>query len=109
MTKEFEEWLLLIPQGWAKAFSEELYSELYAIDPELTILDMKEKWGHLDIYFVCSKNKYWDRVNDICEKYWKNSVNYCAICGKPGELRKAGWVIPLCDKCYSKWEDKHGL
>lgn len=100
MTRDFENWLMCIPMGWEKAFGEELYNELYAIDPELAILDMKEKWGALDIYFLPSDYKLWDKIDAVCMKYHDISTKTCAICGKPGRTTNShGWLMPLCKKC----------
>lgn len=89
------DWLDCIPVGWYD-IGLEMIEQCEAIDPEYTIYDMKEKWGHLDV--ISNSGNY--EIAAIEEEYWKKSAEVCAHCGKPATMRTInGWILPMCGDC----------
>ena len=90
-----------IPDGWFKTFGQMLVDEVNEVDPTTRVIEAKEKFGSLRIYFDNSGDYY--KVDKIIEKYSVLSENICAICGKPDvHMTDVGWVYPLCEDCYKK-------
>lgn len=99
------EWTLLdeLPKGWVKAFGEMMCEELdqvlikNAIKDDFYILQVKEKWGRMEIYH----NHCIDEVSQVINKYSTLSENICSHCGRPDtRITNCGWIIPLCQNCY---------
>lgn len=88
-------------RGWWKAFGKmfcEDVQKIYYKNPELYILEIKEKYGRLDIYFGNCRT---DDPMLIAHRYEIISQNVCFKCGKPDvSLTNAGWILPLCKDCY---------
>ena len=97
------EWLDLIPQGWVN-IARKMIQECEAIDPTYTIIDMKEKWGHLDVYSYTQLDEDYfahsEGIHNIEKKYWDISAKICCVCGAPATRMSKGWVLPFCDNCY---------
>ena len=88
-----------LPIGWVKAFGEDLVREINAADPEVEIVQAKEKYGSLRFYYHPSS----DAVDEIISKYEALSEHICFYCGKPDVPRTvAGWIEPICRDCYKK-------
>lgn len=96
-------WFDAIPEGWAKAFGEDMCREIKeALDEfdytdRYIITDVKEKYGSLRIYdngIPCGC-KVWD----VIEKYARLSEVTCISCGKPATKISLGWICPWCDDC----------
>ena len=73
----------------------EKYPELcYKQVPQVTIAQIKEKFGGLRFYY--------DGGNDIIAgmvsmaEAWASKT--CETCGKPGQQRSGGWIKTLCDE-----------
>ena len=82
--------------GWAG-----LIDEIYAALPvDAHISDVKEKYGSLRFYV----DGVSEEVYDIIDKCELRSYIICEVCGKPGRVRKGGWIKTLCDGCDG--EDK---
>ena len=58
-------------------------------------VQVKEKFGGLRFYTDYLSEKGWDYVCEAEEE----SYNICELCGKPGVLRKGGWMRTLCKDC----------
>lgn len=95
-----------MPRGWFKRFGfrmlEEIREELlrYSYLNEYRILQVKEKYGHLRVYGAgipigC-------KVDDIIEKYARQSECVCIKCGEDGKMVNTGWYIPMCEHCFEK-------
>ena len=97
------EWLDLIPQGWVN-IARKMIQECEAIDPTYTIMDMKEKWGHLDVYSYTQLDEdcfaHPESIHNIEQRYWDISAKTCCRCGAPATKMSKGWVLPFCDNCY---------
>ena len=96
-------WLDDMPEGWRRAFGEQMCEE---IKEELIrcnyldkyrIMQIKEKFGALRWYDcgIPDGCKVWD----IVSKYEKISAYTCIKCGEPATKISTGWICPWCDKC----------
>lgn len=85
--------------GWWKFLDEEL-KKFYEIDPELTELSVKEKYGRADVHFTTEAEGVWDKLMAQAEVVSKRSQETCELCGNPGQLRnERGWIQCRCDRC----------
>lgn len=98
-------WADIVPHGWWVAFGEQMCAdfadaiEADGIKEEFIIIEIKEKYGMLEIYH----GGWGKHTRDVCEKYASISRQTCINCGKPSTIRKKnGWVMPLCDDCYEE-------
>ena len=61
--------------------------------PNFFVTQVKEKFGMLCFYTTGAP----DEIFDIIEKYEKESMTTCEICGKSGKSRiKNNWIKTLC-------------
>ena len=82
LTKENLEWLSFIPEGWEKSFGTDLrkeFDEVLAREniEAFEIIDVKEKWGELRIYYFPQN----DEIEKIINKYSIISRRICLACG----------------------------
>ena len=99
-----EELSLMLPQGWWKTFGEmmceEIQREIDNSNLNLIILECKEKYGELRVYYANGNKK----IDDIIEKYAIISQHVCISCGKPDVyILNFGWIEPMCKECYDKY------
>lgn len=92
-----------LPEGWVKAFGEQMCEEIRDAlieDGDLEryrIVQAKEKFGRCVIYD--NGVKVGSRVHDILRKYEALSARTCIVCGKPATQITTGWISPFCDDC----------
>ena len=92
-----------MPDGWRKAFGEQMCEEIREAlieDDDLyryRIVQCKEKYGSLRWYN--NGTKIGSRVPDIERKYEDMSARICIKCGKPATRITMGWISPFCDEC----------
>lgn len=100
------------PEGWRKAFGEEMLEDLREdlirvnyLD-EFRIMEIKEKYGTLRFYI--GGVPAGSHANDIIDKYEHISSHTCICCGKVDvPVLDDGWVSPYCKKCYrNMWEKR---
>ena len=96
--------LMAMPPGWYIAFGdmlcEELEEENVKSNLDLIILECKEKYGELRIYYANGNEK----IEDIVDKYAAISQHVCIKCGKPDVfILNFSWVEPMCKECYEKY------
>ena len=84
-----------VGEGW-RPLVEKLVDDIIKIDKNVEIAQCKEKFAGLRFY-IYGGNK---EINDIIEEAEQKSYKICEKCGKPGRLRKNGWLKTLCDKCF---------
>jgi hypothetical protein len=127
MSNEYEDWtrdlraefdvkteaLNYLPDGWVKTFipqmKEELFEVLGSCVHNWRILDAKEKYGVLRVYWCWEQERYdeiaadeealYDSIENIIDKYSKISFRTCAICGESAMCVED---LPLCANCYKK-------
>lgn len=60
----------------------------------ITVSQIKEKFGGLRFYYDGGDSKI-DGMVRMAESW---AANTCETCGKPGKIRKGGWLKTLCDQ-----------
>ena len=101
-------WWDEIPVGWVKAFGEQMCDELLEIlnkadyVDEYQIVQIKEKFGGLRWYDNGVPDIVWDEYKDWLYKYEELSFKTCIFCGEPATRMTTGWILPVCDYCYSQ-------
>jgi hypothetical protein len=83
--------------GWASILKR-LDVVLAAIDPNLEVFQVKEKFGGLRVYVGTSEGKY-EAVENAISLAEGLSFRTCEKCGEPGSPGGKGWVKTLCDEC----------
>lgn len=88
--------------GWLPYIKEaqeliDKYNEEHPNENPVEFVQVKEKWGVLNIYL----NRYPD---DMHTKIWEieqKSYDTCEFCGAKRATTKSthGWIMTLCDKC----------
>lgn len=95
-----------MPNGWKKAFGEQMCKEICedlkaSNIKDYRILQIKEKYGTLRWYGSVET----DRLCGIIHKYENLSMVTCISCGKPAAKISKGWISPFCDKCAKKMKN----
>ena len=93
-----------VGEGW-KSIIADTHKRLHHLDPDYTIIQIKEKFGGLRYYFAQSKN-----IDPITGEIMEDVViaaelrcsRMCEHCGAPGEPRAGGWIKTLCDDCADR-------
>lgn len=102
-------YLDLLPKGWRKSFGinfcKDLKNALSKIPRaernRFRILDLKEKWGALQV----SCNWYTKEIDDVIHKYELISRKTCIYCGHKAKWLSKGWILPFCNSCMKKSKD----
>lgn len=69
------------------------------------IVQVKEKFGGLRIYFDIPEGESWEHFDRVVQKAADESYKTCETCGKPGVLRSdLWWMKTLCQNCYETLE-----
>ena len=97
------EWTELdqMPEGWRKAFGEQMCEEILTelitsgLLDEYKILQIKEKYGQLCWYASPTTQ----RIEEIIQKYSNLSKHICINCGCPATQVSITWISPWCDQC----------
>lgn len=63
---------------------------------DVTIDQIKEKFGGIRLYFSCPEEKR-EAADAIVSALEKECWKTCEECGEPGESRRGGWTKTLCD------------
>ena len=106
-----------LPQGWINAFGDQMCSELLEALGEYVdrwiIVQVKEKWGRMNVYYHFDvddlSDEEIDKVNEveklvsaIIDKYDQISYHTCAFCGALATRKTTGWVVPVCQTCFDE-------
>ena len=86
-----------VGEGW-KPLVLKLVKDIIAIDPEIEVSQVKEKFGGLRFYIWGGNNK----VYALIEKAELKSYKICEACGATKNVYtkgSRGWISTLCDKC----------
>ena len=87
--------------GWATLL-DELMEVLVVQEPDITILQIKEKFGTLRFYVHAAKLTSFDLI----EAAERESEHICEYCGKEAKLRDGWWLKTLCDNCHQEREKR---
>jgi hypothetical protein len=101
-----------IPNGWGRWIDCEagwypiladLETTLSAVDPDYTVLQIKEKFGTLRFYCAteASDDDGRRRFDELVGRAEQNSAATCERCGAPGAIHStaSGWLKTLCAPC----------
>ena len=101
--------------GWVNSFVKNLRDDLYDVlgdfSDDFVVLDCKEKYGSMIIYWswkerpytvdeIMHINELYDAIESVIRKYSKISSKTCVSCGAPAEEYSKCWVLPFCAYCY---------
>lgn len=104
-----------LPNGWVNSFVGNLRNELYDalgdFANDFVILDCKDKYGSMRIYWrwrerpytvdeLMHLNELHDSIDDIIDKYSKISYKTCVVCGDVADEYSKCWVLPFCRYCF---------
>lgn len=105
-------WIHSIPEGWQEYVYKEVYQPIMRMLKErraaFTILDMKEKWGGLCIYWTINlqpsniTDEEYEKIDKIITDAEKATKTICGVCGAPATHISQGWIFPFCEKCAMK-------
>lgn len=91
-----------MPEGWRKAFGEQMCEEIMQELVEHNCVDkyrvtqIKEKYGELRWCDFGGTDKIF---REIIPKYEELSKRTCINCGAPATRISTGWISPWCDQC----------
>ena len=98
-----------IPEGWIRAFGEQMCDEIEAaleednIQNDVYVEQAKEKYGQLRIYMSGNTKSL-----NIIDIYSRISENVCCNCGRPHvPMMNFSWISPYCKNCFLKLQKKH--
>lgn len=93
---------LAIGEGWYPLILR-LDKQMAEIDPDYSLLQVKEKFGGLRYYYLFSYDPSSldaERVRDLVYAAEAESFKTCEECGaKPATQTKSGWIKTLCQEC----------
>jgi len=89
-------------KGW-DGLVDQMLLELREIDPDIKIVQIKEKFGLLRVYFDTLSGRY-NELEAIIDKYEALSGQTCESCGTTENVTREGayWVKTLCKECRVK-------
>ena len=129
MSNEYKDWkadlreifeekvkeLNIMYDGWVNSFiprlKDELFDLLGSYVEQFNVLETKEKFGSLRVYwsfdldglqdeYVEDVEELYEKIEGLLRKYADISSKTCIICGELGVMRDDYWMTPWCDKCY---------
>jgi hypothetical protein len=77
--------------------------ELPDLVPQVTLDQVKEKFGTLRFYYTGGD----DRIDGMVTLAESMSGVICEGCGNPGKRRGGGWIHTYCEPCETKREEQH--
>lgn len=87
----------------------DVYAEHGIPMDDFEILQVKEKWGILNIYLGGIPGEIADKVFHIVDMAAMVSTHTCEICGLPGKRDAVvGWTKTLCDKHFEELDKDKG-
>lgn len=107
-----------LPEGWhdiGTQMCDELMIALGKYADDFIILQLKEKFNEIRLYWGWVDREYTDEENEevttihhkigkILKKYAEISYNTCTVCGKPATtIVDTGWIVSYCDECSEKF------
>lgn len=103
----------MIPKGWKKCFGNLLCEDIVKTFQDASIplenfliLDVKEKFGKLCLYYQVDSVEPLQELDDIIDKYSYLSGHICVMCGHVDvPFYRVGWASSYCDDCARKVYD----
>jgi hypothetical protein len=90
-----------VDDGWMPIL-EELFEKIDKVTKEnnldITIVQVKEKFGSLRVYWHGSDTEN-DDISNLIWEAEKQSACTCEKCGKPGTMQTDGWMCVRCEDC----------
>lgn len=87
-------------EGWYDLIEDTL-DRVYLIDNQVTLLQVKEKFGGLRIYYRTNydaESLPAQSIRDLIHEVEEHSLHVCEMCGLPGELSvRSHWFKTLCE------------
>jgi len=97
-------------EGWYKLIEccfdrIEEYIKEHEQEVGLEILQVKEKFGGLRIYYYGGDDYIENLIRETCKK----SYEICESCGSTQNVstKNLGWVYTRCEKCFKDMEEKN--
>lgn len=89
------EWAQALPEGWYQLYLE-LIDALERIDPDLKVIQAKEKFGALRVYLAAPTPE----LHALIDAASRSSSRTCQTCGREGRLTKSGRGVlaALCEE-----------
>jgi len=106
---DFEDLITCVGEGW-RPIIREMHAKVLEIDPNVEVLQIKEKFGGLRYYYV-SKFPYQsdesNAITDLVARAEQKCEETCEVCGDCGDNRSIhGWFRTLCLKHYQEAEER---
>lgn len=99
---ELREALECVGEGW-HSLVKRLYEAADKLDPKIKIIQVKEKFGRLRVYWDSPErgkapDKHLLPFCDIINEAEAESGKTCEMCGKPGKVTDngRGWLLSRC-------------
>lgn len=117
-TEEIEScWMFDLPVGWygiGAKMCDELMTALGKYTDDFVILQLKEKFGSIRLYWGWADRDYTDEeseetkslhdaIENILRTYAEMSYHTCVVCGKPATKYTDCWVLGYCENCYERF------
>ena len=110
-------WMFELPFGWydiGAQMCDELMTVLGKYVDDFIILQLKEKFNEICLYWSWADREYTDEesqemnqlysiINHILRVYAETSYHTCTVCGKPATQWTNSWISGYCDSCYEKF------
>lgn len=94
--------------GWASLIHE-VFDFLANHQQKFRIIQVKEKWGGLRIYYV--ENRYdvaeMETFDNLIRDIENRSLKMCETCGAPGLVRGDSWYYTSCEQHAKNNEPPH--
>lgn len=84
--------------GWV-SIVDELHEKVLEIDPNVSVAQVKEKFGGLRYYYDTDSDRA-DEIEKLVDEAERLATRTCEVCGKSGETSAwgRGWLNTLCPK-----------
>lgn len=97
-----------VGEGW-HSLIDKMFEAIDKTPMPLYIVDCKEKWGGLRVYWDAS-NEHQDLFTeedfkgfeDFIYELENESFGICEACGQDGMPRDRGWIKTMCETCYNE-------
>lgn len=98
------------PEGW-KSIVNDLVEKLNELPFDVTIVQIKEKFGELRFYIECGKGAPSYAENpayELIHAAEMKSRKTCIDCGNPGihGNQPGRWILTMCDECRDALAEK---